>query len=149
MLITFFVNWNNIGFFPFQGKFTRTQTSVKPYIKEFYKLNHHISLTYECNIYHGHELYLGLGYWLFEGCHLLLIDMKIMCYLYVKVIQKVRRFRLKSENFGQWKNNWKFHFFFLKVKECREFSFHLTVFSRVTSSTYCWYLDHPVFEQFC
>ena len=34
MLITFFMNWNNISFFPFQGKFTRTQISFKKLLKQ-------------------------------------------------------------------------------------------------------------------
>ena len=71
-----------------------------------------------------------------------------MCYLYVLVIQKVRRVRLKLENIGQREKNWKSHFFLESKQyiyhheieeECREFFFRLTVtvFSRATSSTYC------------
>ena len=94
--------------------------------------------------------------WALFGSRLLIIRkmshfvkrQKIMCYLYVLVIQKVRRVRLKLKNIGQREKNWKSHFFLESKRyiyhheieeECREFFFRLTVtvFSRATSSTYC------------
>ena len=86
-----------------------------------------------------------LGYSLLEKCHFLKSDKKIMCYLSVMVIQKVKCFRLKTENIGQRKKNWKFHVFLQSQQrsyyneveeECREFSFCLTVFIRVTNNAY-------------
>ena len=67
-------------------------------------------------------------------------------------------FCLKSGKIGKRKKKQKSHFYlesqqyiyYHEIEEkYREFSFCLTVFSRVASRIYCYYLRHPVFEQFC
>ena len=66
MLVSFFVNGNNISFFPFRRKNTFTWTSFL----EGCRWKNHIFLTREYWYYHDHELYLGLSFELFKQCRL-------------------------------------------------------------------------------
>ena len=65
------------------------------------------------------------------------------------VIHKVRRFHLKSKGIGQRKMNWKSHLFLENQQYIYPHEIEEELSICFTSSTYCYYLDHPVFEQFC
>ena len=66
-----------------------------------------------------------------------------------KVIQKVRRFHLKLKGIGQRKRNWKCDIFLENQQYIYPHEIEEEFSICLTSSTYCYYLDHPVFEQFC